>query len=141
VGKNKLPFIARFAERRKEGVHPIKLFYDDEKNVTMGRIKNKILPVVELKSLAAELLSKTETINESDDYNPTSLELELQTKTAASRESDEGEALCLELATKTFAEKESEEASLDIAISELYTKTLQETESDDCALNNGITIL
>lgn len=138
--KNKIPFIARFAEKREQDLRPINLCYDEEKNITMARVKNKLLPLVELKSPISELLSKTEAIKESDDYNPTSLELELLTKTAASKESDEGGLHCLELATKTFEEKESEDVSLDIAISELYTKTKQETESDDCDLNNGITL-
>jgi len=138
--KNKIPFIARFAEKREEDVRPINLCYDEEKNVTMVRVKNKLLPLVELKSSIPELLSKTEAIKESDDYNPTSLELELQTKTAASKESDEGEMHCLELATKTFAEKESEDVSLDIAVSELYTKTKQVSESDDCDLSNGVVL-
>jgi len=135
--KNRIPFIARFAEKRGEDTRPINLHYDEHKNVTMIRIKNKLSPLVELKCPISELLSKTEAIKEADDYNPTTLELELQTKTAASKESDEGEMHCLELVTKTFVKRESEDINLNIAASELYTKTKQETESDDCDLNSG----
>ena len=139
--KNKIPFIARFAERRTEDMQQIDLHYDEAKNVTMARVRNRFLPLVNLKSPIPELLTKTEAIKESDDYNPTTHELELQTKTATSKESDENEMHCLELVTKTFAEKESDDVSLGVSVSELYTKTKQMTESDDCNLNNGTVLL
>lgn len=136
--KNRIPFIARFAEKRVKDTRPINSYYNELENVTMVRANNKLLPLVELKSPIPELLTKTEAIKEADDYNPTTLELELRTKTATSKESDEGEMHYLELMTKTFAEIESEDINLDIVVSELYTKTKQETESDDCDLNNRV---
>lgn len=135
--KNRIPFIARFAEKRGGDTKPVNSHYNERKSVTMVRVKNKLLPLVELKSQIPELLTKTEAIKEADDYNPTTLALELQTKTAASKESDEGEMHCVELVTKTFVKRESEDINLDISSSELYTKTKQETESDDCDFNSG----
>ena len=138
--KNRIPFIAKYSEKRDNGTRSLKLHYDEKTCVTMARIKDKHIPLVKLNNPIPELLTKTESRKEADDYNPTTLELELQTKTNASKESDEGGAHYLQLVTKTFAEKESDDVSFDIAASELYTKTKQEVESEDRDINNEITL-
>ena len=106
----------------------------------MVRTKNRAIPLIEFNSTITELLTKTEAIRESDDYNLSSLELEFLTKTAVEKESDESDLCELELQTKTFVEKEADDYDSDVILSEMYTKTKQlPREGDD--LNNGEDLL
>lgn len=116
-----IPFIARFAEPRRENV-PLIGKYDEEKKVTV--INGTPL----IKSMQTiETLTKTEASREGDDASERQFLLESSTKTAVQREGDD--FAIVETMTKTFTERESDDDRAFLL--ELMTKTRMDREGDD----------
>lgn len=120
-----IPFIANFAERRKEG-QPLPGVYDEDLNLVVVNKKGKV-PLIEAYR-GIETLTKTEATRESDEGDEALIET--VTKTNTVRESDDDWNQMLDVMTKTFVERESDDNDHQFLV-EMYTKTKMDREGDD----------
>jgi hypothetical protein len=102
------PFLVKFAIKRSP-TNPLPGHYSEKRSLTVIKLKNEYIPLIEAGTQLAELLTKTKVDRESDDNDIGSLP-ELMTKTFIERERDDDlSSIIKETLTKTEVERERDE--------------------------------
>ena len=110
--KHKQPFLTAYASLRTASPQTPG-YYSDEHDMWVIDVDGLAVPLIEAEKSVSELMTKTDTQNESDDQSITSF-TDLVTKTMTNVEQDDdtiNTSFSLELATKTEAELEHDDTS------------------------------